>query len=206
RLQEGQFSMPATNCGLRSTMTQTIAVDASGQLWVGTDKELAIWKNGEFATKWDQTCEAGFGVEGLAASRAGGMWVAGNGHVRRFKDGKWVANYGAYPWSKGVLSQMAEDRHGQLWLGIYGSGVFRYTTNGVVLTISHSEGLPGNFVRSLVEDREGNIWVGAEGQGITRIKPAIFRSYARKHGLSSNQVLTICEGRDGELWLGMNGE
>jgi len=206
RLQEGQFTVPSTNWSLRGTMTQTIAVDTAGQLWVGTDKELAVWKNGEFATTWDQTCEPGFGVEGLAASRAGGLWVAGNGHVRRFEDGKWVANYGSYPWSKGVISEMCEDRHGQLWLGIYGSGVFRYTANGVVLTISHSEGLPGNFVRSLVEDREGNIWVGTEGQGLTRIKPAIFRSYAREQGLSSNQVLTICEGHDGELWLGMNGE
>ncbi len=206
RLQEGQFSMPATNCGLRGTMTQSIAVDASGQLWVGTDKELAIWKNGEFTTVWDRICETGFGVEGLAVSRAGGVWVVGNGRVRRFDDGKWVANFGAYPWSKGVLSQMSEDSRGQLWLGIYGSGVFRYTTNGVVLTISQSEGLPGNFVRSLMEDHEGNIWVGTEGQGITRIKPAIFRSYSRKQGLSSNQVLTICEGQEGELWLGMNGE
>ena len=251
RLQNGQFSEPSTNSNLQGTVIQTIALDSARQLWIGTDKELAIWKEGKFGTVWDQTCESGFTVEGLASSQAGGMWVAGNGKVRRLGEisstdsriqplnvqrtgrdeareysthrfpsppassqgegeahgmWKWVANYGAYPWPKGVLSEMHEDRHGQLWLGIYGSGVFRYSTNGAVLEISRNEGLPGNFIRSLIEDREGNIWVGAEGQGLTRIKPAIFRSYAREQGLSSNQVLTICEGQEGELWLGLNGE
>src|SRR5207237_6085070 len=64
RLQDGQFSMPATSCGLRGTVTQSIAVDVSGQLWVGTDKEWAFGTNGEFAQKWNQPCKPGFSVNG----------------------------------------------------------------------------------------------------------------------------------------------
>jgi len=206
QLRDGQFTFSSTNWGLRGATVQSIASDDSGRFWVGTDRELAIWHAGKFLSVWDQTREAGFGVEGLAVSRSGGMWVAGCGRLRRFDEGKWIADYGPFPWSKGVLSEMREDRRGQLWLGTYGSGVFRYATNGAVLNLARKEGLPGNFVRSLLEDREGNIWVGTEGHGLARVKPAIFRSYGREQGLSSDLVLTICEGQEGELWLGTNGE
>ena len=114
--------------------------------------------------------------------------LVGLGLLWWFDQGKRVADDGAYRWPKGVLSEMREDRHGQVWLGIYGSGLFCYATNGAVLNLSRTEGLPGNFVRSLQEDREGNIWAGTEGAGLARIKPALFRSYGREQGLASDPV------------------
>src|SRR5207245_1465399 len=98
---------------------------------------------------------------------------------------KWVADFGTYPWSKGVLTCLLEDQRLQLWLGTYGSGLFRYSTNGARLPLCAQHGLPGNIVRSLCEDREGNLWVGTEGHGLARLKPAIFRSFGRAEGLAS---------------------
>jgi signal transduction histidine kinase len=167
---------------------------------------LAVWRAGAFAREWGQQAEDGFGVDLLAASHSGGVWVAGHGRLRRFKEGSWAQDYGVYPWSKGALMALLEDGHGRLWLGTYGSGLFVYGTNGAPLPLSEQGGLPGNFIRHLFEDREGNIWVGTEGYGLVRVKPRIFQSYGRQNGLSSDLILTVCEGREGELWIGTNGE
>jgi ligand-binding sensor domain-containing protein/signal transduction histidine kinase len=205
-MSSGRFAVSETNWGLQGTAAKAIATDSRGRLWVGTEKELAVLEDGKFVSAWDQAREPKFGVDGLSSSGAGGLWVAGNGRLRRFEKGRWVADYGAYPWTKGVLSKMLEDRQGQVWVGVYRSGVFRFATNGAVLGLSRTEGLPGNLVRSLLEDSEGNIWAGTDGHGLARVKPAVFRSYGREQGLSSDQVLTVCEGQDGELWIGTNGE
>jgi ligand-binding sensor domain-containing protein/signal transduction histidine kinase len=196
----GQFSLCSSNWTLTGREVHSIETDAAGQLWVGTEKELAAWEGGTFKTGWDCTSESNFHVDLLSVSRRGGLWVAGNGHLRKFENNAWASDYGAFPWSKGVLTCMLEDRRGRLWAGTYGSGLFRFDTNCEVLQIAHEEGLPGNLVRSLREDREGNLWVGTEGNGLARLKPSIFRSFGKA------QVLTVTEGQDGELWIGTNGE
>ena len=200
----GAFAICSTNWNLAGHSVHGLAADGVGRIWVGTEHELAVWENGSFKTVWSQN-RKDFQIDGLAGSRTG-IWVAANGRVRRLERGNWVADYGAYPWTKGSVTCMLEDRSGRLWAGTYGSGLFRFDTNGAVLEISRSQGLPGIIVRSLEEDREGNLWVGTEGHGLARLKPSIFQSFGRAQGLSSDLVLTVSEGQDGELWVGTNGE
>ncbi len=204
RMLGTEFTVCSTNSNLRGATANSICVDRKGVLWVGTDEELAQY-DGSFSPAWDRTREPKFSVDALARSQ-NGIWVAGGGRLRRFEAGKWTADYGPYPWTKGVLTCLLEDRHGQLWAGTYGSGLFRYHRDGTMLQLSRKGVLPGNFVRSLHEDREGNLWVGTEGRGLARLKPAIFTSITREDGLTSEQVLSVCEGTDGELWVGTNGE
>jgi ligand-binding sensor domain-containing protein/signal transduction histidine kinase len=200
RCLNGQFTVCSSDWTLAGNEVHSIETDASGQLWVGTEKELAVWEGGTFKTAWARTSEPNFQVDLLAMSKRGGLWVAGNGRLRKFENNAWVADYGAFPWSKGVLTSMLEDRRGRLWAGTYGSGLFRFDTNREMIQVAREEGLPGNLVRSLREDGEGNLWVGTEGDGLARLKPSIFRSFG------NSQVLTVSEGKEGELWIGTNGE
>src|SRR5579872_7115397 len=131
RFAAGQFTVVSTNWNLRGTVVNGMVTDSSGQLWVSTDKELAVWRDGTFDIVWNPTRGENLGIDPLAPSRLGGCWVAGKGRLRRFDHGGWVADYGAYPWSKGGSSCALEDRRGQLWIGTYGSGLFCYDTNGV---------------------------------------------------------------------------
>ena len=206
RLAGDQVTEASTNWGLEGVIVNCLQVDAQGRLWIGTDKELAQWNNGIFQAALDQKQKRGFGAEALALSQKGGLWVAGQGRLRRFDHGKWVADYGAYPWTKGVLMCLHEDHQGQLWAGTYGSGLFCYGTNGSLSQLSTREGLPSNVIRCLLEDREGNLWAGTEGRGLARLKPSIFTSLGRAQGLSSDLILTVSEGHDGEVWIGSNGE
>ncbi|MDB6111652.1 MAG: Histidine kinase [Pedosphaera sp.] len=206
RFGAGRFMLVSTNWDLLSTKVNGLMSDLQGQVMVSTEHEIGVWQDGRFNEAWEQNPQENFGPGALASSREGGCWVAANGRLRRFNHGRWVADYGVYPWSKGDLYCMLEDHLGRLWIGTYGSGLFRYETNGTVLHVSTQEGMAGEFVRSLCEDREGNLWVGTESHGLARLTPTVFRSYGRQQGLAGDNVLTVCEGADGELWIGMNGD
>jgi ligand-binding sensor domain-containing protein len=206
RFASGRMSLIETNSNLIGSEIDSLTTDAKGNLWVSTDVALALEGHGTFAAVCEQRRSERLEPGLVASSHRGGCWAGVNRRLRRLDRGQWVEDFGTYPWSKGNLYCMVEDRRGQLWVGTYGSGLFRYSTNGEVLHISTREGLPGDLVRSLCEDREGDLWVGTEGDGLARLKPALFRTYDRRQGLSGDCVLSICEGSHGELWIGTNGD
>jgi ligand-binding sensor domain-containing protein len=206
RFADGRLAVVGTNWNLTGTHVAGLATDDHRQLWVGTDRGISVLQRGGFKTIFQQDGSDSLDPGMLTASRRGGCWAALNGQLRRFDQGHCVEDFGRFPWSKGDLFCMLEDRKGQLWLGTYGSGLFRYSTNGVVLHLSTHEGLPGDLIRSLCEDVEGNLWVGTEGCGLARLRPTIFHTYGRREGLSDDCVLSVCEGEDGELWIGTNGD
>ncbi|MGH7971208.1 MAG: two-component regulator propeller domain-containing protein, partial [Limisphaerales bacterium] len=206
RWQDGGFAVPSTNWRLAGTSVRGVTEDLTGEVWVGTDDELAVWRDGVFHGVWGRQQEEGFRVEWLAASHAGGCWVVGNGRIRRLHGAKWVQDLGAYAWTNRVVYGLHEDRQGRVWVATMGDGLFRYSTNGAVLRLTTREGLPTDLIRCVTEDREGNIWVGTEGGGLCRLKPALFQTYGRGQGLSSDQIQPIDEDEDGALWIGTNGD
>jgi ligand-binding sensor domain-containing protein len=205
KFANGNFSIISTNWNLQDNRVNGMATDKDGELWIGTDKELAVWRQGGFEVAWDQSHEQGFSVVGLARSRAGGCWVVGNGRLRRFASGKWDEDAGPYVATRAIVDGLCEARSGDIWLGTYGNGLFCYQTNGVVLHMSTRQGLPSDVIRCLYADREDNIWVGTEGGGLVRLKPKVFQSFGRQEGLSGDCALSVCEGADGEIWVGTNG-
>lgn len=204
RLGRGGFTVPSANWKLDSLRPAAVASDAAG-VFVGTEKELAVWRQGTFQTVWNQTNEEKFQVDFLATSHAGGCWVAGNGRVRRFNACHWVADRGGYGWTNQPIYDLYEDSHEHVWVATMGGGLFRYDPDGTVRHLTTAEGLPTDFTRCVTEDREGNIWVGTEGGGLCRLKPAVFEAMGVRQGLSSDQVKSLCEATDGSYWIGMNG-
>jgi len=204
-LARGQFSVRSADWGLSGVRPDAVASDKTGRVCVGTERELALWEGGKFRTVWSQADEAGFQVEFLSTSRAGGWWVAGNGRLRRFDSGHWMAEGGPYRWANEPIYGLYEDRQERVWVATLGRGLFRYDPDGKVLHLTTREGLPTDFVRCVSEDREGNIWAGTEGGGLCRLKPSQFQSLGVRQGLSSDQVMSVCESADHSYWIGMNG-
>jgi ligand-binding sensor domain-containing protein/two-component sensor histidine kinase len=63
-----------------------------------------------------------------------------------------------------------EDKHGNIWFGTEGKGVYVY--DGTQLrTFNKSSGLSDNWIRDIQFDSNLNIWVATAGGGITRLSP-----------------------------------
>jgi ligand-binding sensor domain-containing protein/signal transduction histidine kinase len=205
KLLQGQFTVFSDHWNLSNHWAQALACDAQGQIWVGTDNELAVLQGGLFHPMWGRTNEENFRVDFLSPSCGGGVWVAANGRLRKFEAGHWTRDLGFYGWTNRPIYDLCEDRENRLWVATLGSGLFRYDPNGEVLHLTSENGLPTDFVRCVTEDREGNVWVGTEGGGLCRLKQSIFRTYGVKEGLASDQVMAVAEARDGGLWISTDG-
>ena len=203
RFEQGELTVPSTNWGLEGVRCLAAAANESGQVWFGTERELAVWKAGKFEPVLGGTNEESIQVDFLTASRAGGCWVATNGRIRRFDAGKWVAEFASI---SRPIYDLHEDRNGCLWVASMGNGLYRFAPDGEMLQLTTKEGMPSDFVRCVIEDREGNIWAGTEGGGLCRLKPATFKSLGTRQGLSSDLPVSMFEARDGALWIGMNGD
>src|SRR6266850_1254974 len=105
---EGRLTLVSTNWDLQGHDVFGLAMDSTGDVWIGTDRELAVYREGKFVPEWDDSSEKGFSVAGLGRGRHGGCWVVANDRVRRFVDGKWEAEAGALPRSKAIVNGVCE--------------------------------------------------------------------------------------------------
>lgn len=69
-----------------------------------------------------------------------------------------------------------------------------------------SEGLPDNFVQSLLQTRDGYLWLGTT-EGLVRFDGMQFTVFDTRNtpALHNNSVIALCEDRNGALWVGTSG-
>jgi signal transduction histidine kinase/ligand-binding sensor domain-containing protein len=107
-----------------------------------------------------------------------------------------------------LVSAFADDRAGNIWLGLGGDGegVVRYR-NGRFREYHPSDGVPAGYVSALYVDHAGRLWIASAYGGLGRVdspdalRPS-FVSYTTAHGLSSNSVFSIAEDRWGRIYAG----
>ncbi|HEV8145502.1 MAG TPA: two-component regulator propeller domain-containing protein, partial [Bryobacteraceae bacterium] len=100
----------------------------------------------------------------------------------------------------------AEDRAGNIWIGLDEGGVLRYR-RGHFTAIGPADGIPAGYVAALYVDHAGRLWIASANGGLGRIdspeaeQPRVV-SYTIAQGLSSNSVFSIAEDRWGRVYAG----
>ncbi|MBI1926639.1 hypothetical protein HYR99_20660 [Candidatus Poribacteria bacterium] len=98
------------------------------------------------------------------------------------------------------VADIIEDRGGNLWFALRGSGVYRY--DGKALTrFTTADGLPSNNTYCILEDRRGDIWVGTLGGGLAKYDGSTFRTFTTQDGLAGNTISSLFEDREGNVWF-----
>jgi ligand-binding sensor domain-containing protein len=67
-----------------------------------------------------------------------------------------------------VVNAFAEDRQGNIWMGLYRNGVYRYDGHGFRL-FRLSDGVPGGTILALLDAKSG-LWIASNGGGLGRIE------------------------------------
>jgi signal transduction histidine kinase/streptogramin lyase len=141
---------------------------------------------------------------------AGGIWLSTSGRSNGVAH--WDARTGlqVLPSTNGPeeqsVSAFAEDRAGDIWLGLYGGGVVRYG-GGIFTQYGKQNGIPAGHVSSLYVDDAGRLWIGTLEGGMARIDspsaehPAT-RIYDATHGLTSDFVTCITADQWGRIYAG----
>ena len=87
---------------------------------------------------------------------------------------------------------------GSLWVGTV--KVYCTCTRAGSIDFSVTEGLSGNFIRSIFEDREGSVWVSTE-DGLDRFREFAVPTISGNQGLSTSAVTVLQATADGSIWI-----
>ena len=186
-----------------------MTTDPQGRLWVGTDKEIAMWDGTRFQTVTPTNAELSANVAFLSIGEDGGVWAVADGHVRKAMDRRWILEAESLKnVFTGNLSQMGarEDRHGGVWLYDYGRGLTYVAADGQVRQFGSQEGFPGERVNCFFEDHEGNWWAGLDAGGLVRIRERRFQIIDTSGQVSTKSARSVCEETNGTLWIGTLGD
>ncbi|MEW6753602.1 MAG: sigma 54-interacting transcriptional regulator [Candidatus Latescibacterota bacterium] len=119
-----------------------------------------------------------FSVLAILRDRQGVLWMASSGGgVCRFDGAEATVFTTADGLLHGHVRSILEDRHGNLWFGVWGrtdeeGGVSRYDGREFV-TFAVEDGLPDSSVGCMAEDRRGDLWFGTFHGGACRYPDSV---------------------------------
>ncbi len=182
----------------------TVLADHLPRVWMGTRDEGLF----QFETNHFQPVPGadilGPQISVLYANHSGQLWVGTPNGLGSWNGQDWKIYTTRDGLSGNVVSAIAEDAKGNLWIGSEDDGLSRLK-NGKFVSYRQSEnGLPGNDISCLYVDKDGNLWVGTSGHGLARFHQGKWTRYSKRDGLVSNSISYIIEDDEGDLWIGSN--
>ena len=181
---------------------QTVCTGHDGTLWVGTEKGVLWYQDGQWSRPQLHSEIDAKTVSSLYRDPDGGMWIgAGSTAVFYYgKDGTCQLKARAPLDAKGKplfarVESMSRFGNGNLFVCYW--GLFELTGNLV------DRYAPGNGmeVRAAVHDKTGGLWI-ATTVGLHYLKDRHVRSFTMHDGLPANAVRSLLIDRDDNLWVG----
>ena len=191
----------------------------TGNWWAATERGLcrfpAVDGTALPRTK-PEACYSGEPIFHIFEDSQGNVWASAQGdRLLRWDRGTDQIAYlsrdgaeSAEPRDFGQLvSAMAEDRDGNIWLGKFGDGGFMRYAHGHFTHFGPAEGAPPGVVNALYLDSHGELWIATAGGGLTSVANAgaakpHFKTYDASQGIGSDIVRCIVEDRFGNIWAG----
>lgn len=196
---DGEHSRPVgRSVGLDTVVTDTMALDPAGRLWLGAS--TGVWvEDGGF----HQVMADGQPIPDVHAfafpSRDGEVLAfAAQGVYRIEGDRARLLD------SRGGAGTPVVDAEGNIWFS-RGSGV--YTEKGLAWDLTAAVGgdAAANAITALLVDREGSLWIGTFNAGLHRLKPSLFATFSEAEGLVQPDAATIDQDGSGMIWVGTRG-
>ena len=217
--------------GLPDDFIRSLLPDSDGTLWVGTRRGLVRLDGVTGKVLATYTHRDGLGSDSIgallrlkatrtSAGKAGtngpnDLWIATFDGISRLRDGKITTFTKTDGLSGNVITSLAADDSGALWIGTKADGLTRYWQD--TLTAFRQENLP-NEINSILTDEQGRLWMGTR-HGVAQASIAMLEScgadphcnvgvsrYGYPDGLPSEDLSAsghpaASKTRGGELWF-----
>jgi ligand-binding sensor domain-containing protein/signal transduction histidine kinase len=104
------------------------------------------------------------------------------------------------------ILDLLEDDRGSLWIAGPG-GLYRRSPDGSTARYTRANGLPDEYLDSLLQDHEGHLWAAGRLGGFFRFSPdgphgapVVNLTFSKKDGLSTDWVFQLFETTDRRFW------
>lgn len=207
RYKEGEFyTYPAAKYPALDKI-RAINRDRWGHLWIGSfSGGLTSFKDSRFVTSTTREGLPHNKVRAMHSDANKDLWVVtAAGVFKLLNPGGTltpggIERYTPQP-SLFYLTCLYREAEAQLWVGTWGSGLFRLEA-GQVVTYGKQDGLPSLNITTLFQDRLNNLWIGSEGGGLVRMSHGKISVLSSRNGLADNSISALSEDNEGSLWVG----
>jgi signal transduction histidine kinase/streptogramin lyase len=213
--RDGRFVRLALNSQIKFTRITAITVDQRGTLWIcDFEKGLFRWSNGQLKPFVGPEL-AGKTVRAVYAAQNGDVWIGlTEGGVARYREGLLRSYSERDGLAADTVTAISGSERGAIWIATT-DGLTRFV-NDQFVTVTKSNGLPGNIIEAIVE-QNGYVWLGASA-GIVRLAVGDFEKAAQEPGYRLQYTLydaadglpgdpiglgspSVARTRDGRLWF-----
>ncbi len=192
--------------GMAADALAGLSNEAAVQDWITAGNNLLTFRGGGWLSRPSQVPPDGSEIIAVQRSRNGAVWIAYPRRLLRLSPNG--AAQESYPWgadfSSALVTSVAEDQNGKLWVGTLNNGLLHSTKPGEFAPVVSEGPLSQNVISAVYEDRDGAIWAGCYRGGLFRIKPRNVQTLMPP-GAGEVNVQTVCAACDGAIWLGTGG-
>jgi signal transduction histidine kinase/ligand-binding sensor domain-containing protein len=141
-------------------------------------------------------------MSALLCDSAGVLWIGTSDGLVKYHDGKQTLYTSTQGLSDNHIQSLAEDRDGNLWIGSFGGGVCKLSSE-LIVTFTRTEGLPNQDVQKVIEDLKGQIYASIHSGGIVKIVEgravAVEGSQMARFSDFNDRIF---QDRRGDWWMG----
>ena len=195
--------LPPTDA-LASNAVVTLLEDREGDLWVGTEAAgLHILRDSRFRTLGTSDGLSSDATTAVVEDAHRQVWIGTrDSGLNQIAGGRITALTTANGLLSNVILAMATSKDA-LWVGTP-DGLNRVDSHGVT-GFTSAEGLPDDFIRSLLVEPDDSVWIGTR-RGLTHLEHERFQTFTQANGLGSDLVGALARSGDGDLWIAtLNG-
>ena len=195
-VRRSQFLTWGSRDGLAGDYVSTVLQDPHGDVWVGTNKGLSVFRGEKLVTQ--PVPGESLNVTSMALDSRGRLLLGTpeGVHVAAL-DGK--APTTLLGNERRLYARVIHvDRRGVIWIGTDSAGLARYDGK---LTMYTTPGRAGDAVRALTDDGSGGLWVGTRGGGLFRFADGVFHAATTKSGTLPKAAHALFVDEHGALWM-----
>jgi signal transduction histidine kinase/ligand-binding sensor domain-containing protein len=175
-----------------------------GGVWIQRDNDIALLRNGRLTSLFDGPSDTRY-VQGMCASRDGGLWVFMESLIRKWKEGAWAEINEPLPWEWTPSPNAIETRDGYLAVATADHGLYLMSPGGESLQFCRTNGFSSDWVNGVCEDREGNVWAGTGNGGLEMLKLVNVKTVTPPDQWQGRSLMCVNTDARGAMWVGTEG-
>jgi signal transduction histidine kinase/ligand-binding sensor domain-containing protein len=196
-LRGNQVSALRSTHGLPGQHVSTFHEDHAGQLWVGIDNNLWVYRQGVFRVIRHANGSPLGIIFSIAEDGLGNIWVRAGPNLDRIRDFKVQEEYSSDQVSTSYI--LAATADGAAVLGLV-SGDLVFYKDGKTGTIPSHEVGNTRQIRELLVDPDGSIW-GTNVDELIRWKDGVRTNLGLRNGLPCDGIFALVKDKRGSIWL-----
>ena len=197
--KNGIISSIRTGDGLPGSRATYMLEDHAGNLWVGVDDGLFLFKNGRFRRLPDPNHKPLGLVVGIAEDVDGNIWAECFGNPSKLVRIRDFQVREEFPGSQVPTGHtLAADPQGGIWIGTL-KGDLAFFRHGVLEAFPlNAKGDP--FSHQIIANGDGSVLAGS-ADGLVGVRQGKVQRMTTKNGLPCNFVTSFIQDREKRWWL-----